>query len=228
MAVAIDFQDRFRTGKAYTIAQAARLADMSPGTIRNWLFGYQDQMSPVFVKRDHDSTPVQRVSFLELVDLVIVARYRKWGIDLDVIRDAHQYAMREWNIPFPFASLNLIPLGGHILRRFEEAHPDAGQLVVMTAPGQFVLPGVVEEEASNFDFDADGQDPFAIRWHCYGRDVPVVVDPRFGGGMPTIQGTGVTVEVIIRRHNAGETRRSIANDFRLKFSEVEQVLKYAA
>jgi uncharacterized protein (DUF433 family) len=220
--------DPFRTGKAYTVAQAARLAGTSPGTIRNWLFGDKDRMSPVLIGRPRALNVVQRVSFLELVDFVIVARYRRWGTDLEVIRAAHSFAKTEWGVPYPFASLNLLPLGGHVLRRFEETHPSMGQFVVMTSPGQFVLPGMVQDEAENMDFDPDDHDPFAVRWHSYGRDVPIVVDPRFGGGMPTIEGTGVTVNVVLRRYESGETRRSIASDFNLKFAVVEQVIKHAA
>jgi uncharacterized protein (DUF433 family) len=46
--------------------------------------------------------------------------------------------------------------------------------------------------------------------------------------MPTVEGTGVTVDILIKRRMAGETRRSIASDFGLKFSVVEQILKHAA
>jgi uncharacterized protein (DUF433 family) len=184
-------------------------------------------MQPVLVDRKRAEDSIQRLSFLELIDLVVVARYRHWGIDLEVIRDAHAFAAREWNVAYPFASLNLLPLGGQVLRQYEETHPDAGQFVVMSSPGQYVLPGIVLELAENIDFD-ETRDPFAVRWHPYGRKVPVVVDPRFGGGMPTVEGTGVTVDILVKRRLTGETRRSIAADFGLKFSVVEQILKHVA
>ena len=220
--------DPFRTGKAYTIAQAAALAQTSAGTIRNWLFGDPDRMEPVLIGRSRNSHGIQRVSFLELLDLVVVARYRRWRIDLEKIREAHKFAQREWELAYPFASLNLLPLGGHVLRQYEELQKTSGQFVVMTSPGQFVLPEIVQDAVRNFDFDSENQDPFATRWHCYGRDVPVVVDPHFGGGMPTVEGSGVTVDIIVKRRKAGETKRSIANDFNLPFSTVDQVLKHAA
>jgi uncharacterized protein (DUF433 family) len=185
-------------------------------------------MNPVLVDRERAANSIQRVSFLELVDFVVVARYRRWGIDLEVIRGAHTFAKAEWGVPYPFASLNLLPLGGQVLRRYEEGHPDVAQFVVLSSPGQYVLPDIVKEEAENLDFDAGKNDPFAVRWHPHGHEVPIVVDPRFGGGMPTVEGTGVTISAIWRRYNVGETKRSIASDFNLKFSVVDQVLKHAA
>jgi uncharacterized protein (DUF433 family) len=224
----LQVHDRFRTGKVYTVAQAAKLADTSPRTIRNWLFGDRERMRPVLVERSREPDTVQRVSFLELADLVVVARYRRLQIDLEAVRDAHSFAQKEWGIPFPFASLNVTTLGGQVLRRYENAHPDAGQFVVMSSPGQYVLPGLVEEQVKNFDFDPDPEDPFVVRWHCYGRDVPIVVDPRFGGGLPTVEGRGITVDIILRRHRSGEGRRFIASDYGLRVSVVDEVLRHAA
>ena len=220
--------DPFRIGKTYTIAQAARLAGTSPGTIRNWLFG-APRMRSVVRDRERGTNGPQRVSFLELIDFVVVAKWRReYGIDLEVIREAHAFAKNEWDVDYPFASLNMLPLGGEALRRFEETHPEAGSLVVMSRPGQHVLPDLVLEELERFDFDPAGSDPYAAVWHIHGRELPVVVDPRFGGGMPTVEGTGVTVDILIRRRKAGETRRAIASDFGLKFSVVDQILESVA
>ena len=69
--------DRFRSGKAYTVAQAARLADTSPATVRRWLKGYsapRHHMEPVFGAKPED---INRLSFLELVELIVASRFRK-------------------------------------------------------------------------------------------------------------------------------------------------------
>ena len=221
--------DRFRTGKAYTIGQAANLAGVSQGTVRNWLWGattaYGYEMAPVFGSK---AKPVEvaQVSFLELSELIVAARFRKHHIKLQRIRAAHNYARDEWHLEYPFAHLNLTSVGGHILRRFEEDNPHRGaSFVVLSSPEQYVLPGLVQDELNRFDY---GDDQFAERWHPYGREIPVVVDPRFAGGRPAIKGRGISVEILHRRWRAGESFRSIAHDFRLSQKDVEAVLQQVA
>ncbi len=223
--------DPFRVGKAYTAAQAARLARTSPGTIHNWMLGYETEtysMPAVLGPKEAPGNERFTVSFLELAELIIVAKYRKWKIDLAVIRDAHQFALREWHLPYPFATLNMLTLGGHVLARYQrEAQLDM-KLVVMDKPEQYVLPGIVQEQVERFDFDNDSRDPFAERWYPYGKSVPIVVDPHYGGGMMTIRGRGITVEALKRRAAAGETYESIAGDYDLKVPLVREVLQLVA
>jgi len=226
----ISIDDRFRTGKVYTIRQAADLASVSPGTVRNWLYGTTTtegyEMSPIFGDKKGGIEETARVSFLELAELIVVARFRKVRIKLQRIRDAHSFARREWDLAYPFAHLNLTSIGGHVLREFQEEVPGQGRFVVLSAPNQYVLPGIVENELERFDYsDADR---FVTRWHPYGRDIPVVVDPHYGGGKPTIAGRGVSVEILCRRWKAGESFASIARDFRLRPPEVEAVLQRVA
>lgn len=226
--------DRFRSGKAYTIAQAARLAGSTAATVRRWLRGYEapgHQMAPVFGERGAvtpDGTPLS-VSFLQLAEIVVVARFRRSRPDrrpikLEVIRDAYRFALNTWRHPYPFASLDLREFGGHILHVFNQEHPDAPALALDMA-GQWVLPGVVREELEQFEF---GQDRLASKWYPAGREVPIVVDPRIGGGRPTIVGTGVTVDILRRRFAVGESIREIAEDFDLEDAHVEEALRYTA
>ena len=224
--MSVKILDPFLVGRTYTVAQTAKLAGTSPGTIRNWLFGYADKMVAVLGKRQPTANTVERVSFLELAELIVVARFRKRGIDLERIRDAHRFAKSEWDLPYPFATLNLTTLGGNVLRRFDEEHPAGITFAVLSSPGQYVLPEMVQVELDNFDFEPS--ELFARRWHPYGREVPIVVDPRFGGGMPTIEGRGVTISMILRRRKAGERASSIASDFGIKTSAVEEVIRREA
>jgi uncharacterized protein (DUF433 family) len=223
--------DRFRVGKTYTAAQAARLAGVTPGTIRNWMLGYAHagyEMYPVLGQGRRRDGKIFTVSFLELAELIVVSRYRKWGIDLPEIRGAHAVLREEWRVSYPFATINMATAGGRLLARYQEDHPSAGQFVVLTKPEQYVLPGIVQEEVERLDFDKAPADPFAFRWHPFGRDLPVVVDPRFAGGKMTIEGRGVTVEALMRRHDAGEKFADIADDYDLKEPLVRAVLQRVA
>jgi hypothetical protein len=75
--------DLFRTGKAYNVVQAAKLAGTTPATVRRWLAGYEvpgHQMEPVFGGRRLPAGEAPWfVSFLQLVEIVVVARFRRGG-----------------------------------------------------------------------------------------------------------------------------------------------------
>jgi uncharacterized protein (DUF433 family) len=223
-------RDPFRIGKAYTAARAASLAGVAPGTIRNWMLGYRHaeyEMYPVLGPRERTAERFT-VSFLELAELIVVARYRKWGIDLRELTAAHTVLREEWGLPYPFATTNMTTAGGRLLARYQESHPDAGQFAVLTRREQYVLPEIVQDEIERFDFDKAPADPFAFRWHPYGRDVQVVVDPRFAGGKMTITGRGVTIEALKRRRDAGDEYADIADDYDLNEPLVREVLQRVA
>jgi len=242
----LELNDPFRIGKVFTIAQTANLVKVSQKTVRNWLYGISATPIPKAKaefgtpnpKIPYEMTPVlgeakpkvpdevARVSFLELSELIVVAQFREHGIKLPRIQKAHAYARQQWHLSHPFAHYNLTTLGGHILREFEEREPGPGRFVVLSSPGQYVLPVFVEEVLSEFDYSA--KDNSAERWHLYGREIPAVIDPRFGGGKPTIEGRGVSVEILVKRWRAHEPIRSIAKDFRLAQANVEAVLQRVA
>ena len=126
----------------------------------------------------------------------------------------------------PFAHLDLSSMGGHILARFEAESPGKGHLVVLSSPEQHVLPKIVKEELSKFDYSEE--DGFAVRWHPYSREVPIIVDPHYAGGKPIVAGSNVSVDIISRRWRAGEKVALIARDFELRRADVEAVLQHVA
>ena len=67
----------WRTDPMYTFAEAGHLANVSPGTVRNWLFGYSTRerdAPPLFLPKP-DQGPI--VSFLQLIEIMVVGRLRK-------------------------------------------------------------------------------------------------------------------------------------------------------
>ena len=225
--------DIFRVGKAYTIAEAAALAHTTSATVRRWLQGYDQpghQMSPVFggPKGRDDGQPLM-VSFVELIEIIVVARFRKRApsgaiLSLDRLRRAHAYARKVFEVPYPFASLKLREFGGHVLHQFEAAEPGPCHLV-LDLHGQFVLPGLVRAEVErNIDFN--GQ--FAERWFPFGRSSKLVVDPRVAAGRVTVVGSGVTVEALRRRWKDGEPIHSIAGDYEIPADTIEEILQRVA
>jgi uncharacterized protein (DUF433 family) len=217
-----ELQDDFRTGKAYTIPQASRLAGISPGTARRWLVvvgGRND---------DEARDPALMLSFLELIELVVVARFRAppKPVKLERIAQAHAFARQEFDLPYPFASLKLLKLGGHVLHKFDEATgARQSEWMALDMGGHYTLPGLVQTELEQ---NVEYPDRFAGVWYPHGRDVPVIVDPHIAAGRPTIKGRGITVETLRRRWFAGETFKALARDYGLPPEMVEKAVQAAA
>ena len=70
-------------------------------------------------------------------------------------------------------------------------------------------------------------DSLAAQWSPLGKDVPIIIDPRFSAGAPTIVGRGVTVQAIHSRFKAGLLIDFIAEDLVLERTLVERALQYA-
>ena len=65
------------------------------------------------------------------------------------------------------------------------------------------------------------------RWYSVGRDVRIVVDPRFGSVIPTIEKRGATIHTIHRRFKlAHHSMDFVARDLDLEKSLVEEAIRY--
>lgn len=220
-----------RIGKTYSLAQAARLAGTTPQNVRRWLYGYEapgHRMEPVFgTLPDDDRPPV--VSFLQLAELIVVARYRRRSgkqIKLQRLRDAHRFARERLGIEWPFASETIKFEGGHIIHEFELAYPDEGnRRIAIDEGGKFVLPLDFLDTLDLFDFD--GADTLALRFYPLGKSAPVVVDPEHAAGLPTFVGTNVRIETVVNRWKSGQTIAELEEDFEIPSSTIEAVLQAA-
>jgi uncharacterized protein (DUF433 family) len=185
-------------------------------------------MAPVFggARRRSDEAP-KVVSFLELIEIVVVARFRKGSpghpaVKLERLRRAHAYARERFQLPYPFASLKLQEYGGHILHEFDVQEPGDTALA-LDMGGQWVLPGLVRDELKHFEYANE----LVSRWYPAGPEIPVVVDPHIAAGRPTIAGSGVTLNTIRERFAAGDSIAFIAEDFELEPSVIEKALQFA-
>jgi uncharacterized protein (DUF433 family) len=227
-----EINDPFRTGKAYTSAEAARLAGTTAATVRRWLLGYDapgHHMEPVFGGRERPGTgEVLQVSFLELIEVLVAARFRiDEKVSLKRIRAAHEFARKELLIPFPFASLEFVHSGGHLMHRFEDAQPGPGHMA-FDLHGQWALPEDVQDAFDAVEFDEGPRIHFASRFYPFGRTTPVVVDPHYAAGRPIVSGTRITISTIAERFRAGDSIGLLADDYDLETSAVEEVLRLAS
>ena len=225
MTTLASVSNAWRIRPAYTISQAAKLAGVSSNTVRRWLYGVENpstKMRPVFGRKNKLKEAAVEVSFLQLAEIVVVGRFRQRKVKLDTLRQAHGYACTALNLDYPFAWLHLKSDGIHVFSDFEKDHPDAS-LLTLDKNGQLTVPGNVIKALELFDYEEE----FAARWYPIGRSVPIVIDPRYGAGRPTIPERRLPIASIYNRWKAGENIGFIASDYSLSRKLVETALQYA-
>ena len=212
--------DRWRTQPMYDFGEAARLAGVSTSTVRNWFLGNAARKTPpLFPEGAAESS---MISFLQLVETIVAARFRNQeNVRYRNVHAAYLNAREILEEKYPFAHLRLEALGGHIIARLEGE--DTGQsLQAIDSPTQWSLPGLVLEVIHQIDYESN----LAARLFPVGREYPVVVDPRINSGVPTVEGSGVSVSTIFKRWRAGLKMDFIAGDLALEVNDVETVLQY--
>ncbi len=215
----------WRTGPMYTFSEAAHLADVSPGTVRNWLFGYSTrdrETEPLF------SPPADQgamVSFIQLIEIVVAGRLRKAErASYRTVYQAYQNARQHYHYEYPFAHIALTAIGKHIVHYIRGTRPGAS-LQALDALSQWTIPGLVEIQAVVDQLDYEHE--LASKWWPVGRDVPIVVDPQFSSGVPTIAGRGVTVGTIHKRFTEGNLGIDfIMGDYQLEREQVEHAIRF--
>jgi uncharacterized protein (DUF433 family) len=221
----IETSNKWRTRPVYTISQTAKLAGVHANTVRRWIYGEDTastKMRPVFSGKSKHKEELAEASFLQLAEIVVVSRFRQRNVKLNTLRQAHEYACKTLNLDYPFAWLHLKTDGIHVFSDFEKNHPEAS-LLTLDKKGQLTLPGNVIKALELFDYEEE----FAARWYPIGRNVPIVIDPRYGAGRPTIPQRRLPVASIYNRWKSGENIRFISSDYSLPRKLVETTLQYA-
>jgi uncharacterized protein (DUF433 family) len=210
----------WRTQPMYSFREVAHLSHVSISTVRNWLLGYtteQGEVEPLF--KEHPAEE-KACSFLQLIEIVVAAKFRKAEhAPFKTVRHAYDNARKLYKPDYPFASLELKAIGGHIV--YIMRVPGAS-LQALDRPEQFTIPDLVQETIGQLEYEYE----LASRWYPAGKDIPIVVDPRISAGVPVVKDRGVTVEAIHRRFKAKQKMEFIAKDFALKVGVVEEIIRF--
>jgi uncharacterized protein (DUF433 family) len=201
----------------YSYTEAARLAGVSPSTARRWL-------------RD---APREGVSFLDLIELVVIGRLLREGVG--AMREAQPLKPQAWGSvtrPVRLERLRrLVAVGRERLgaprplvhAAFRE-HGLALVREVLGAPEAWEAGLAPLLDA--MDYAEAGR--LVRRWWPLGREGYIVVDPAYGFGLPVVAGTGVRTESIQERALAGDRLDQIAADFGLAREAVAAALRFEA
>jgi uncharacterized protein (DUF433 family) len=198
----------------YQIAEAARYADISPQTVAAW---HRIDKALLSKKEQREA-----LSYLQLIEVAVVAAFRKAGVKLPDIRAARDYAQRILKSEYPFAQHRFKTEGKNLWLDNEELEGEKGRgtLIKASQAGQLAWK-VIIGRLKEFEYEHEG---VVIRWHVAGTSSPIIIDPRISFGTPTVAGTPTWI--IKGRWSAGESDTDIAEDFELEKDQVRKALDF--
>ena len=156
----------WRTQPMYSFAEAAHLAQVSVGTVRNWLLGYstiEREVQPLFKGHPEEE---RACSFLQLIEIVVAAKFRKAERQtFKTVRQAYDNAREIWpHLEYPFASLELKAIGGHIVRIIRVP---GIPLQAIDQPEQYTIPDLVQETLAQIEYEYE----LASKWYPIGKGI---------------------------------------------------------
>lgn len=199
----------------YGLGEAARYARVSPQTVASW-----HRRPGLEAKALPAREGGQPLSYMQLVEVAVVAALRQAGMSLKAIRQARDYLSTEFGNPYPFATYRFQTDGKELQVPFEQiiGPGGAGKLFSANSKGQLGWSEIIRTRLCEFEYDED----LALRWHVGGEGSSIIIDPRVAFGAPAVK--GVPTWSIRERWASGEPAEETAEDFGLATEDVRSVL----
>lgn len=203
-----------------TAREAARHLRMPESTLDNWLASSTTETALV-----HAVTPERRgwprVPFVGVIEAYVLRTLRDAGMPLADIRHAAAIVRGQFDDPYALASKRIATDGVAVFVRL------ADDSLLHARDKQGAFREVLDDYLRYIDSADDGS-PLRLRLPQYPSNADVIIDPRFGWGSPVLASNKVKVDDIVALWRTGESIRSVADEYDLTESVVEDVLRQAA
>lgn len=196
----------------YPVGDAARYTHVHANTVSAW---HKIEQKVLTAKKKRE-----RLSYLQLIELAVVAGFRKAKFSLPEIRAAREYLQKNLGSTYPFAEFKFKHYGKSLFTEDSKAE-GPHRLFKANAGGQLAWDDLIGPVLQEFDYEHEG---IAVRWHVAGTTSPIIIDPRISFGAPSVRGTPTWI--IKGRFDAGESDSAIAEDFRLEVADIRAALKF--
>jgi uncharacterized protein (DUF433 family) len=160
------------------------------------------------------------LSYLQLIEVAVVAAFRRAGVSMKRIRAARGYAGRALKSEYPFAEYRFKENGKHLFLDSGQIKLKDNTVLQADENGQLAWESVIGR-LREFEYEDPG---IVLKWHVAGPSSSIIIDPRISFGAPAVRGTPTWV--IRGRYNAGESDGDIAEDFGIKKEEVREALRF--
>ena len=212
---------------AYSLPTAARFARVPTATLRTWVTG-RNYPTTTGVKHAKGLIHAPKsddgyLSFINLVEAHVLASLRKeHEIDMIKCRKAIEYVEDDLKVEHPLARESFRTNGVDIfVERF-------GKLINVSSDGQIGMREALEQSLSRVGYHhgiATRLFPLLRAAEETNQPKLVVIDPRIAFGRPVLDGTGIPVEEIAQRFQAGDSSDRLAKEFGVERARIEEALR---
>lgn len=211
----------------YTIPEAARIVGVSPARLRRWLQGYKyrDRISePVIHRRLPELRDYGVLTFLDLVELLLVSQYRKKGVSLHVIRENAKIVSDRVKADHPFAVERFHRIGHDLIAATaaRDPHFQPQRIYEDLRKNQLVLFEVAEAFIDHLEYSGN----LARQYWPLGKGRKVVLDPARAFGQPTDPDTSVPTHALYGMFRAGDSAEDVARSFKVNLDAVYAAIEY--
>ena len=204
---------------AYRVGEAASYAGVKPQTVSAWHRLKQDGQRRTLSAKEQGAG----LSFLQLIELAVVADMRAAGVKLKEVERARSYFKETTGLEFPFAQLRFKTDGADILADFETADGKIakGKLVAANHQGQLIWSDIIAKRFKEFQYGEHGE---VLKWKVAGVDKPIEIDPRLSFGAPQV--SGIRTAILKSRWLGGEEVDELADDFSISEGDILEALLF--
>ncbi len=205
----------------YGVGQASSLLGLRQDKVRGWLDGYERggvQYAPVIREA---STGSDLVTWGEFVELGYLREYRRARVSLQHIRPVIERLRQEFGVRYPLAHAQPLIYDHQLVTRIqEETNLDPSLAIVIRSGQELILAREVEAYLQKVEFTDD----VVARIRPAGKTSPVVIDPEFSFGRPSIR--GVATERIAELYRSGDSAEFLAETYELPIGDINAAIAY--
>lgn len=188
--------------------------------IRRQIQGYHRQNKFYEPLIEPDFEPIENfysISFLDLIKLLHVNEFLKFGVSLNTVKYTHQKACKIWKTEHPFSTRRFKIDGKIILAENEN------ETFLHIIKDRYALRKILNP----FLFDAyDFKDDLINRFWPLGKERSIVLDPRRNFGRPIIDKECVPVKVLVDSFKTEKSINVIARCYEVEKKSVKDTVDY--
>lgn len=202
----------------YSFGEAARLLAATspdahpalPSRVRAWFRGWP-RRAPAVTHSDYEqvSSRCGIVSFLDLIEALVVLQLRDEGISLQYLRKVHEALASEFKIDHPFGRKKIFTDGHHIFIETADADGDVQMIELVTRLlRQHTMPRVLRPYLKRLEYDPVTL--LASQWNIHAG---VVIDPRRSYGKPIVNAVGMPTAILSTAYEANAKNAEVVAEW---------------
>ncbi len=204
----------------YRFSEAARLTGLSIPRVRAWFTGGGLPRGELIHSDYADRDMPGLVSFLDLIDVLIVGRLRTTGVSLQYLRKVHTRLIREFRTPHPFCRKALFTDGRQVFIRFATEVGERKLKELLSQ--QQAFPSILLPFLQEIEYDPDTM--FAKAWRIHEG---VTIDPERKFGKPVLDSCRIPTAILAAAYRANDKDvRGVADWYLVPPEEVTRAVDF--